>query len=76
MAVQLTIEFEKLMELVDQLPFEQRQYLVQHITEKALDRQLTPKEKIELLNSTVHDLGDISPDFSFRREDWYGDDGR
>lgn len=76
MAVQLTIEFEKLMELVDQLPFEQRQYLVQHITEKSLDRQLTPKEKIELLNSTVHDLGDISPDFSFRREDWYGDDGR
>ncbi len=76
MAVQLTIEFEKLVELVDQLPTEQRQYLVQHITEQSKQRELTPKEKIDLLNSTVRDLGDVSPDFSFRREDWYGDDGR
>ena len=76
MAVQLTIEFEKLVELVDQLPTEQQQYLVQHITEQSHQRELTPKEKIELLNSTVHDLGEISPDFSFRRDDWYSDDGR
>ncbi len=76
MAVQLTIEFEKLVELVDQLPFDQRLHLIQHLTQQAQERQLTPKEKIELLNSTIHDLGSISPDFSFRREDWYGDDGR
>lgn len=69
MAVQLTIEFEKLVELVDQLPTEQRQYLVQHITEQSKQRELMPKEKIDLLNSTVRDLGDVSSDFSFRRED-------
>jgi hypothetical protein len=76
MAVQLTIEFDKLVELVDQLPDEQQLNLVQHVLQRPKDRTLTPQEKIELLNSTVHDLGSIPVDFSFSREDWYGDDGR
>ena len=76
MAVQLTIEFDKLVELVDQLPPEQRLHLIHHLVQKANDRTLTPQEKIELLNSTVHDLGTIPAGFSFSREDWYGDDGR
>jgi len=76
MAVQLTIEFDKLVELVDQLPNEQQLNLVQHVLQKPKARTLTPQEKIELLNSTIHDLGSIPADFSFSREDWYGDDGR
>ena len=76
MAVQLTIEFDKLVELVDQLPIEQRLNLIQHLAQNTNSRVLTPHEKIELLNSTVHDLGAVPIDFSFSREDWYGDDGR
>jgi len=76
MAVQLTIEYDKLVELVDQLPIEQRLNLINHLTQKAKEHTLTTREKIELLNSTVHDLGTIPVNFSFSREDWYSDDGR
>jgi hypothetical protein len=74
MAVQLTIEYEKLVELVDQLSVDQQQNLIQHLAQQA--NILTAQEKVELLNSTIHDLGEIPADFSFSREDWYGDDGR
>lgn len=76
MAVQLTIEYDKLVELVDQLSVDQQQNLIQHLSQQANTRILTAQEKVELLNSTIHDLGDIPADFSFSREDWYGDDGR
>ena len=76
MGVQLTIDFETLVELVDQLPLLQKFNLMQHLVKTAQERELTAEEKIALLKSTVIDLGPVSPDFSFRREDWYGDDGR
>ena len=76
MAVQLTIEFDKLIELVDQLPIDQQRNLMHHLAQKAENRILTSQEKVELLNATVHDLGLIPAGFSFSREDWYSDDGR
>jgi hypothetical protein len=39
-------------------------------------RHLTRDERKVLFESMSLDLGAISPDYSDRREDWYGDDQR
>jgi hypothetical protein len=39
-----------------------------------LAEQLTAEETEALLDAAVVDLGPVAPDFSFRREDWYGDE--
>ncbi|MBL8155852.1 MAG: hypothetical protein JNM70_16840 [Anaerolineae bacterium] len=75
MTVQLRVEFETLLDLVDQLSDEQRQRLMRHI-QQSEDRAVTQAEWKTLFESTVLDLGPIAGDFSNRREDWYGDDGR
>ncbi len=76
MAVQLSIPYETLVELVDQLDAEQKRQLVAHLSEGAQSRKLTAEEKISISRSMTLNLGPISPNFSDRREDWYGDDGR
>lgn len=30
------------------------------------------EERLRLFESMITDLGPVSPEFSFRREDWYG----
>ncbi len=76
MAVQLSIPYETLVELVDQLDAEQKRQLVAHLSEGAQSRKLTAEEKIAISRLMTLNLGPISPNFSDRREDWYGDDGR
>jgi hypothetical protein len=66
-------EVVRLAELLD--PLEQIA-LIDHLQSIAQRRKLTVKERKALFETLVTDLGPVSPDFSDRREDWYGDDER
>lgn len=76
MAIQLTIEYEALLEIVDQLSEEQQQQLIEQIMEqRARRRALNAEEKIQLLESAqLHNSINEIP--SIRRADWYDDHGR
>ena len=74
MAVQLTIPYETLVELVVQLPPEQQADLLQRLMQRKQPPQ-TAEEWIEQLNAAVLHA-EINEEPSIRREDWYGDDGR
>ena len=76
MAVQLDIPYETLVALVEQLSDEQQQDLLHRLLDKARTRQRSKNERLALLESLTIDLGAVSPDYSDRREDWHGDDGR
>jgi hypothetical protein len=76
MAVKLNITYETLVELVEQLPSDQRQALLARLLEKTKTRPLNVDERKALFESMIVDLGAVSAQYSDRREDWYGDDGR
>ncbi len=76
MAVQLSIDYEQLVALVEQLSPEQQTDLLARLLEKSRTRQLTSQERKALLESMTIDLGEVLPGYSDRREDWYSDDGR
>jgi hypothetical protein len=76
MAVNLQIEYDKLVELVDQLNEDQQRELVVHVlTQRSRQRVLTTEEKIQLLDAAKL-TNAIREEPSIRRTDWYGDDGR
>ena len=75
MAVQLTIPYETLVTLVEQLPPEERQDLARRL--QAAPERLPPADdaweaafRVLLIDAPVGD------DFSTTRADWYDDDGR
>ncbi len=76
MALQLSIEYEKLLELIDQLSETQQQDLLQRLLKKANSAELSKEEKQALLDAMAIDVGEVSSGYSDRRSDWYGDDGR
>lgn len=76
MAVQLNIEYQQLIELVEQLSDDQRKDLIARLlTRQSHERHLTTSEKISLLEAAKlqHTVNEVP---SIHREDWYGDDGR
>lgn len=76
MALRLPIEYEQLLELVEQLSEEQQRDLTKRLlARQAQQRPLTIEEKLKLLDAVKLDVA-INEEPSVRREDWYGDDGR
>jgi hypothetical protein len=76
MAVQLSIEYEKLVELVEQLSEEQQRDLIRRLLlKRAEQRELTKEEKIQLLDASKLSIP-VKEEPSVRRVDWYDDDGR
>lgn len=69
MAVRLTIPFETLVELVEQLPPEEREALVERVSGRHKPRRLTD-------TLLTFEVGKWPERLSLRREDEYGDDGR
>jgi len=69
MAVQLTIPFETLVELVEQLPPDQRSTLIERVQHKDQPKRLSEQ-------FLVFDVGAWHEGMTLRREDEYGDDGR
>jgi Zn-dependent M16 (insulinase) family peptidase len=76
MALQLPIQYEQLVELVEQLSEEQQKDLIKRLLNlQAQQRPLTIEEKLKLLDAVkLHNAVNEEP--SIRREDWYDDDGR
>ncbi len=76
MAIQLTVEYSDIIELIEQLSDEQQQDLITQImTLRTQRRPLSPEEKIQLLDAAkLHNPVNETP--SIRRSDWYNDDGR
>jgi hypothetical protein len=75
MAVQLSISYESLVDLVEQLPDKQRRDLLRRLSSDERQRELTTDERMTLLRRAQIDLP-LREGFSLRREDWYGDEGR
>lgn len=75
-ALQVIIDFEQVVNLVNQLTYEQQRKIVAHVlTQQAKQRALTIDEKLQLLDAAkiTRPVNEIP---SIRREDWYSDDGR
>ena len=75
MAVQLSIPFETLVSLVEQLPDDQKQTLIKRVQAHADAAELSAEQKITRFEAIVIDAEVIEVP-SVRREDWYDDDGR
>mgnify|MGYP006277663417 CR=1 FL=1 len=76
MALQLAINYEQLLELVEQLTEDQQQDLMNRLLARhAEGRILTTEEKLTLLDAAKMNIP-INEAPSVRRSDWYGDDGR
>lgn len=75
MAVQLTIPYETLIALVEQLPPDEQRDLLHHIQERAEQRSLSDEEWQAAFQSLMIDRPLVGP-ISLRRSDWYDDDGR
>jgi hypothetical protein len=74
--VQLQLDYEQVLDLVEQLPKVQREHLVARLlAQPVIQPELTLEEKLRRLDEAILDnpvLENPSP----RREDWYDDDGR
>ena len=76
MAEEVKVSYDTVLKLVERLSEAQQRTLMLHLLRQFAPSALSPEDKIRLLHSMSIDLGPISPDYSDRREDWYGDDGR
>jgi hypothetical protein len=76
MAVKRNIEYETLVQLVEQLSEQEQKDLIRRLlSHPANVRPLKVEEKIQLLDAAK--LSDpLNEVPSIRREDWYNDDGR
>jgi hypothetical protein len=73
--VQLNLSYETLLDLIEQLPADQKRDLLMRLLEDAKNRSLSKEEKLALYHTSIISLP-IKEEPSIRREDWYGDDGR
>ena len=76
MALKLLVQYEQLVELIEQLSDEQHADLMSRLSARATaHRALTVEEKIQHLDLAKLDVA-IDNEPSIRRSDWYGDDER
>ncbi len=63
--------YQQIIRLAEQLAPQEQRAFVDYL--QSLRRHGLPKkERLRLFESMITDLGPVPPDFSFRREDWYG----
>jgi len=73
--VQLTISYETLVALIEQLSDEQRQDLMRRLRERAGQQRLTADDRLQMLRAAQINQA-VKEEPSPRRKDWYDDDGR
>ena len=72
----MAVTLEEVIKLADQLSIVDREGLISHLLRKRKNpNDLTMEEFKALLEAAILP-GGPGPDYSDRREDWYGDDGR
>lgn len=74
MAVQLTIPYETLVELVEQLPESQRGDLLNRLVQQQ-QKSTSTAQRLAAYHAGI-DHTALREEPSIRREDWYSDDGR
>lgn len=67
--------YEQVIKLTEALTDEERQSLIAHLQQQSQKRPLTSQEWRALFEANIVHTP-VLKDFSNRREDWYGDDGR
>lgn len=75
MTVQLTIPFEALLEAIENLSPEEKAVIASLVQPPSEPPALTADEKLRRLQAVMVTTAP-GAQFSMRREDWYGDDGR
>jgi hypothetical protein len=73
MSVQLTIPYETLVELIDQLEIDKQFDLLLHLQQQAQKRPLTSEEWKTLFDSIKIDIP-LAENISLNRADWYDDE--
>ncbi len=74
MAVQLTIPYETLVELIEQLSAAEQQALIERLL-SAKQAALTRAERLAAYHASIMSVP-LREEPSIRREDWYDDDAR
>lgn len=69
------ISYDEVVKLADQLTTQEQVALFRHLQTVVKTQNLTSQEKKEAFESIIVNIPP-GEDFSFSREDWYGDDGR
>lgn len=69
------VTLQEVIALAEKLPPQDQTALLAHLLRISNQRELTVEEKKALLQASVVDIP-LGENFSLRREDWYGDDGR
>lgn len=75
MPVQLTIPYETLVELVEQLPEAEQEALIERLLSGKQARAMSPAERLTAYHASILSVP-LREEPSIRREDWYDDDGR
>jgi predicted aminopeptidase len=76
MVVQMSLDYEQVVGLVEQLSEEQQNQLIAHVLQQRTQQHpLTADEKIRLFDTAKLHLP-VNQTPSLSRADWYGDDGR
>ncbi|MBP8973430.1 MAG: hypothetical protein KBH93_06100 [Anaerolineae bacterium] len=63
--------YQQIIRLAEQLAPQEQRAFVDYLQSLRRHR-LTREERLSLSEVMITDLGPIVPDFSFRREEWYG----
>lgn len=75
MAVQLTIPYETLVELIEQLPEAEQKALIERLLSDSQAAALTRAERLAAYHASIISIP-LHEEPSIRRENWYDDDGR
>lgn len=68
--------YATVLELLDHLTVSEQHALFEYLQQRLPPLPLSQAEFEAALQAMTLDMGPVSPDYSDRREDWYGDDGR
>lgn len=71
----VNFSYDDIVKLVDRMSKREQLALIDHLQEIVKERELTSQEWNMLLDAAIVSIP-AGPNFSDRREDWYGDDGR
>jgi dihydroneopterin aldolase len=75
MAVQLTISYETLVELIEQLSEAEQKALIERLLSDRQAATLTRAERLAAYHASIMSIP-LREEPSIRRENWYDDDGR
>lgn len=71
-----TVTIDEVFEIAEQLSPSDQQVLITRLRKLAQDATINPDQRKANFHALIVDLGEVASNYSLRREDWYGEDGR